>query len=347
MQGLHQQYGDFVRVAPKEVIVRDPTASWTIHSVGSRFLKVHIPAGPVPNIFNIIDPKEHNVRQRFYAKAFSQASLRKTMEPAVHDLAQMAVSRIKQDGRSGGTVDIHKWCMLYGNDVMCRLTYGEGFGLMEKGQSLDKMLTADALHLMIAWAQFSLPLFLLGRLLSPFSRTLAETLCAEKQYGVYGPQAIQQTRADGKSGPVQTVFARARQDAKADDTIKAKGKQLTDEEIAVDAAGFHLAGAETVGITLVYLIWSVLQQPTLQKQLEEEVAGLGEVTDSACEKLPILSAVINETLRLHGGNPTGMKRTCPPGGATLGGYRIPEGTIVTTQAYSLHRNPKAWNDPET
>jgi len=97
---------------------------------------------------------------------------------------------------------------------------------------------------------------------------------------------------------------------------------------------------------LTYLIWCVLQRPDVQKELEAEVADV-EPTDAATEQLPILGAVILETLRLWGGNATAMRRKEDETleGTVLGGYRIPKGTTVSTQAYSLHRNPAAWQDP--
>ena len=145
----------------------------------------------------------------------------------------------------------------------------------------------------------------------------------------------------------RTVFAEAIEDAKDDEVLKNSGKtRLTDDEIAADALGFRLAGAEPVSVTLTYLVWCVLQQPDVQRQVEEEVAGVA-LTDEALEKLPVLGAVILEGLRLWGGNATAMRRKedMTPEGTILGGYRIPRGTTVSTQAYSLHRNPAAWSDP--
>jgi cytochrome P450 len=80
--------------------------------------------------------------------------------------------------------------------------------------------------------------------------------------------------------------------------------------------------------------------------VEAELAEV-EITDAVTEKLPILGAVILETLRLWGGNATAMRRKEDETaeGTVLGGYRIPKGTTVSTQAYSLHRNPDAWDDP--
>lgn len=114
-----------------------------------------------------------------------------------------------------------------------------------------------------------------------------------------------------------------------------------------DSVGFQLAGSDTVGITLTYLVWSVLQDETLRKDLEAEVSTLTEVSDIECEKLPLLNAVIDETLRLHGAAPTALRRVVPTGGTTLVGYRIPEGAIVATQAYSLHRNGDVYPDPDS
>ena len=59
-------------------------------------------------------------------------------------------------------------------------------------------------------------------------------------------------------------------------------------------------------------------------------------------QLKILNGVINEALRLHGPVAQGLPRVVPPGGATLCGYYIPEGTIVGVQAYSIHHDDRLW-----
>ena len=271
------------------------------------------------------------------------------MEPAVLTTVQAAVKGIKQDAEvNGGLVNVHEWFMLFGNDVMYLLTFGEGFGLMEKGKRLDSVVTPIEFHKMIAWTELSLPVFLLGRfILSPLSTRLNAIFRAEEVLNPAADEALAQLKMEKKDGEQRTVFARAIEDAKEDELLKAHGKtRLTDDEIASDALGFRLAGSEPVGVTLTYLIWCVLQRPDVQKQLEAEVADV-EVTDAVTEKLPLLSAVILETLRLWGGNATAMRRKEDETaqGTVVGGYRIPKGTTVTTQAYSLHRNPGAWGDP--
>lgn len=56
--------------------------------------------------------------------------------------------------------------------------------------------------------------------------------------------------------------------------------------------------------------------------------------------------MIEESLRLY--QPVGgtLPRTVPKGGAELGGYFVPAGTVVGTQNYTLHRSPALFSNPE-
>jgi averufin monooxygenase len=347
---LHQVYGPMVRIAPHEIAVCDPTACKEIHSVSSRFYKSDLPGPPVSNLFSMTDPKAHGFRRRLYQKLLAQNSVRREYEPAVSRLVQSTVQHIKADVEKDGVANVYNWWMLMANDVVCLLTLGDTPGLIETGGSVDEVLTARCLHLMFSWAQFSVPLFLIFRFLgSPLSRTLDDIFHVDRWLASYGDKAATKTRADEKLVEGGTFFARALREAPIDKTLVTNGKaQLSDSDIAMDAAGFQLAGSETVAITLTFLIWRVLSRPALQKQLEEEVASLGDdISDAACETLPLLNATIEETLRLHGAAPTALKRVVPDGGTTLCGYYIPAGELVATMAWSLHRNPDIWPDPDT
>jgi len=154
----------------------------------------------------------------------------------------------------------------------------------------------------------------------------------------YGEKAVANSRAHGGS---KNLFAHAI--ATADEG----SDTLTDLDIRIEAASLIVAGSDTTGITLSYLTWAVLQQPRVQAALEEEVSGLKEgFTDTDLESLPLLNATIDETLRLYGAAPGSLPRTVPKGGAQLAEYFVPEGVVVNTQSYTLHRDPKLFTDPE-
>lgn len=135
-----------------------------------------------------------------------------------------------------------------------------------------------------------------------------------------------------------------------------KGEVLDEKDVVCEATGLIVAGSDTTSSTLTYLVWAVLSRPELKAALEQELATLPpRYGDQELEKLPLLGAIIEETLRLYGAAPGGLPREVPPAGATLAGYYIPGGTTVTTQAYTIHRdesiypnanvfNPHRWLD---
>ncbi|EOD47761.1 putative cytochrome p450 protein [Neofusicoccum parvum UCRNP2] len=128
-----------------------------------------------------------------------------------------------------------------------------------------------------------------------------------------------------------------------------KGNTLiSDAVLTIEARGLIVAGSDTTAITLTFLVWTILSRPQLHKQLVEELREKvpDKFTDEDLEKLPLMNAVIQEALRLYGAAPGSLPRNPPPGGATLGGFYMPEDVVVSTQAWSLHRNPDIWKDSE-
>ena len=63
------------------------------------------------------------------------------------------------------------------------------------------------------------------------------------------------------------------------------------------------------------------------------------------ESLPLLNAFIKETLRLWPTLPGPLERSVPEGGRLLCGIYLPEGTEVTMQAYTIHRNESIFPEP--
>lgn len=169
-------------------------------------------------------------------------------------------------------------------------------------------------------------------------------LQADARVQEYGRVAV--TNAKSRDLAKANVFSRLiEQWSTEKNGIQNEG--LSEYEVAFEAGGFIVAGSGTTAVTLTYLVWAVLRHSAVQKKLETEVAGLAsDYTDSALEKLPYLNAVLEETLRLYGAAPGNLPRRPPPGGFTLpGGYYVPEGTTVSSQAFSLHRNPDIYKDP--
>lgn len=122
---------------------------------------------------------------------------------------------------------------------------------------------------------------------------------------------------------------------------------LTSEEVQWTAMAYMIAGTDTTANTLTYLIWSVCKRPTVRSRLVEELQTLPkEYQDGNLKELNYLSNVISETLRLFSAAPSGLPRVVPQGGAELAGHWLPAGTVVCTQAYTMHRDSNIWTEPE-
>jgi cytochrome P450 len=342
VHGLHKKYGSIVRIAPQEIDVADPVAGREIHRMGSGFTKAPFYAllspGPVDNIFNFRDARLHATRRKLYARGFTMQSLRNEWELTVREITTATVQKIKDDALQGET-DVMGWWTLMANEVVCRLTFGGGSGTVAKGVKEPFVLMlerrmGDLAHLL---KHFAPPIYYVGRILARLAPQLHDVFYSQEKMFDAGRDVVSRAR-DVKSGSHGTsnLFNKALEEGR-----------LTDTDIITDAGALLLAGSDPTAISLTFLLWCVLSRPEVQRQVEAEVAALdGEVTDAACEGLQILNSVINESLRLYGPAPGCMPRSPPPGGAVLGGYFIPDDTIVVTQNWSVQRDSGTWENAE-
>lgn len=128
----------------------------------------------------------------------------------------------------------------------------------------------------------------------------------------------------------------------------AKDSHLTDSTLGSQASALIIAGSGTTAVTLTYAVWAILSRPSMRSRLEAELGHLDDdYDDLALEKLPYLNAVVDETLRLYGAAPGALPRIVPSKGLRVQDFFIQPQTTVTTQAYSMHRDPQYFRDPET
>lgn len=130
---------------------------------------------------------------------------------------------------------------------------------------------------------------------------------------------------------------------------RSKNQELDDDEIAHEAANLTVAARDTTAVSLTYLIYMDLS-PENQRVREELLREINDMPSDASASelgtLRYLRAVIDESLRLSGAAPGSLPRIVPARGASFGGYSFPAGTTVSTQAFTIHRDPLVFRYPE-
>lgn len=159
----------------------------------------------------------------------------------------------------------------------------------------------------------------------------------------YSRESVQRYQRLLDSGPTRaqhTLFTNVFK-AQEDD-------RLTTDEVRNAAMTYIVAGTDTTANSLTYLVCSVCRYPHIKTALLEELGTLPrDYCDQDLRDLRLLNHIIDETLRLHSAAPASLPRVVPREGANFGEYWVPGGTVVCTQAYTMHRDPGIFPQPES
>lgn len=122
--------------------------------------------------------------------------------------------------------------------------------------------------------------------------------------------------------------------------------KLDTRTIASELMDHTLAGIDTTGDALCFLTYhlSLPFSSTIQEKLHNELA---ENPSTPIDDLPYLDAVVKEGLRCFTPIPMSLPRKVPSGGRTIGQFHFPQDTIVSSQAYTVHRfDTKVFPNPD-
>ncbi len=123
------------------------------------------------------------------------------------------------------------------------------------------------------------------------------------------------------------------------------GSGLSDKEIFDQLLTLIVAGHETTAVMLAWAFYCLHQSPEQLARLHEELAPHPADADpEVIARLPFLSAVIDETLRLYPPVHIIHRRLQKP--LSLGGYALQPGDNVAAGAFVTHRLESLYPEPE-
>ncbi|MTJ49191.1 cytochrome P450 [Dolichospermum sp. UHCC 0259] len=122
---------------------------------------------------------------------------------------------------------------------------------------------------------------------------------------------------------------------------------MTDEELRDELMTLLVAGHETTATAISWAFYWIHKLPEVREKLLAELDSLGENPDSnTIFKLPYLTAVCNETLRIY---PVGMitfpRKVRTP--ISLCGHQLEAGTVVMGSIYLTHQREDIYPQAQT
>ena len=364
---LHQQHGQAVRVGPKEVSFNSLAALRQIYGPGSSFGR---PAAfyrmfdvyGQAHLFTFYSSTEHAARKKTISQTYSKSAVLKSpIVNSIQSKVKQFLDLIESDPQTASNLfrSLHYFSL----DNVTWMTFGDRgatkalTGRMSNRQILGDIDEPTARR--YSWFQIHLPGYTrlatscggyLRSIMDIFGLLPGRSPLAYSGLQEYALTTFDTHRQDKTLIPANENGLMAR--LLHSNTEKAP---ISDMEIAAECADHLDAGLKTTSDTLMFALWALSlpgnrqYQRRLVTEVKDSVSVLSDnngsfLSANVCDRLPFLDAVIKETLRLYAPIPASQPRTSTQD-TTVDGYHIPAGTIVSCQAFSLHRNPEVFPEP--
>ncbi|KAK4937367.1 hypothetical protein LTR10_021976 [Elasticomyces elasticus] len=349
------EYGDVVRIGPNELLFGGIESVKDIYGQTSNpclkdpdFYRGFTVTG-ANNVLNAMERVEHARIRRLLSHAFAMAEIKKT-QPRLIPIMERGLDVIESSPQPVNVYDPLNHMFL---DVVSELSFDKCFNNLQ-GECIREAKYADDVQNISAL-----------RGMFPFVEWLPTTYVqdavkARPRLIQFARSRIEDFRARLEKGKVKEGSLLKRVVESKDERT---GEPLTDLELMENAIIFIQAGSETSLSTLLYLLYEVDTHPDIKARLVKEIREavpnkhafpLFETVEQLTQKnltqpvpssQPFLNNVLEETLRLHGPIPVNLPRISP--GKMIGGHYVPAGTRVCNLAYTTHRNPEIFPDPDS
>ncbi|KXH37991.1 hypothetical protein CSAL01_07922 [Colletotrichum salicis] len=351
---LHAKYGLVVRVSPSRVHVSDPDYFKEPYGSGTKYTKdpdfFQSAGGIKYSIIMLIDPEVHKERKNTVQSLFSTKHVDQ-LAPVALDIVQRAMAKAQRAFENDQSINLQPFYQCITVDTIMPVLFDRQLNFVDSDEDEPPFLSmlakfVDQFFLtkhfpMISHIAMSLPLSV-ARIILPdyvaFRKQCTTWINEDEEKQRNGKT----TTDDGRN----TYFGLLLEAEKTKVSHKLSQDALVDEALSV-----CFAGTDTNSIALSFGTYFLLRNPDKLQKMLDELKDAPTNSDGLYEyhtvsKLPYLTAVIKEILRLGSPVPGIIPRRVPAGGAAVGGHFLPEGTTVSQALRLIHDNPDVYPEPE-
>ncbi len=365
---LHEKYGPVVRIAPGQLSYinteawRDIYGSRTRSSYSSekdQTLKMSQPQEMLKDELEFpgddfeffapakpmisCDAANHARHRRAVGPAFSERALRSYESLLIRHVDAM-MQRLGKFSAESARINIVDWFNFTTFDITSALVFGKAFGCLADGSYHPWVARVFPGMKLIARSLVVTTVPGLGRVISWF----IPKFVVEEARG-HMNNIVDMVEARRTSVPEQKDFM-----SYILPHISTSGEAntwLSTEELYLNSQLLVIAGSETTATLMSGAVYLLSRNPRVSNSLTSILRASFESEDqitpaSACH-VPLLTAVINESLRLYPPGAINMPRTVPPGGALIDGHYVPGGTVVGIAQFAAYRSSRHFAEPLT
>ncbi|PGH29639.1 hypothetical protein GX50_07597 [[Emmonsia] crescens] len=351
---LHRRYGPVIRISPTEIHLSDPANYNRIYHAGSLYTKPHAFYNTFisGNAFAIPNNETAHAKRSAMAPLFSPKQAPE-LESIIQAKVKSLENRIRTRLRTVGKINLHYALRAMSVDIITEYASDNtsyGFLTREDFGKEYFVLARRMARFVWVFQQFPTLMGLLARvvpvwgIIQPLERRWTHKSCFDPI--LLGSEDVNDEYIDGgENKPIMKRWAMFRPVTIKGNNVPAVRDPKTE---AYDALAVV---SHTTGNPLTITAYNIAANQEIYRMLTTELTRAipdpkSEPAFAKLEKLPFLTAVIQEGLRLSFGVLGRLPRVVPESGAEFNGYRVPAGTIVSMSSWMMHRNEELFPEPD-
>ncbi|KAK1231600.1 hypothetical protein PQX77_005278 [Marasmius sp. AFHP31] len=305
-----------------------------------------------PSSFSETDPKEHSAVKSLTSTFFSRKSIL-GVEHIIQGQIDKLVARLVNNHKSR-PADMDKAFRSTTLDIITVYTFAYSIDAISYPDFEHPVLMGIDMHVKKLWIFKHFPL--VKRLLVGLPRWLAVAIAPSTKPTLEFTGEMEKLVDYALADPYRVVEQEDRNvfytlltDVYGERKMK-QSQKVTRKWLIGEGQVLRVAGSDTVGNTCTVGARCILRDERVLSKLVQELENAWpdknhRMTYEKLEKLPYLTAVIKESLRMASGLVTPLARVVPSTGSMIAGNSVPPGTVVSIGNSFVHSNPDVFSDP--